>query len=53
MKNEYTKPEIFLCRFTTEDIITDSGVADSDENESAGLTLRNYPVESNLEDIIS
>ncbi len=61
MKKEYTKPEILLSRFSTEDIITVSGV-DNDSSDSTTTTtpseepvemsLKNYPVEQNLDDII-
>lgn len=61
MKKEYKKPEILLSRFSTEDIITVSGV-DNGSSDSAitttpsegpvEMSLKNYPFEQNLDDII-
>ncbi len=54
MKKEYTKPEVLLSRFSTEDIITSSSISGSEPStdESLEMSLKNYPVELNLDDII-
>lgn len=58
MKKEYTKPELLLSIFSTEDIITSSSISGSEDtdtpstDESSEMSLKNYPVEQNLDDII-